>query len=165
MKFARVLSTAVALWTLFLPVGAAFAQEAEKGNAIEMPRAVRSVAEKTLEAIRNKNAGFLSRLVDPAGIVIGVDSSIMSAKQFKKELAEKRGVYCVIFGDSCSKHSTSLRQLLVNQLVTLRMLGVEGAPKTVAIEIAKLENHNEVLFTLYFRQVGEGWTLQNIEYY
>lgn len=84
-------------------VPALSAQDAGQDNPSTTPNAVHSLAEKTLDAIRNKDADFLSTVADRAVLYIGSDAPEMSAARFGKEISEKRGVYCVIFDSSCVK--------------------------------------------------------------
>jgi hypothetical protein len=132
---------------------------------------VQRLAEMTVNAMRNGNAGFLAKLVDPSGIVVGVDMPRMSAKRFRRELIAKRGVYCVIFDRTClqpelrkSPTTFSLREALVEQPVRIQLGSVQDAPEIATAEV-KRANTQETLFTLYFRHVEHHWTLQNIEYW
>jgi hypothetical protein len=132
---------------------------------------VQSVAEKALDAIRDNDATFLSRLADPGGVYVGTDAQRMSALRFGRELLEKRGVYCVIFDASCLKGQSvdsrtrySLRQILIQQQVTMNVTRVGGAPEVRAAVVKKVKGSNEILFTLVFRHVEGNWKLQQIEY-
>jgi hypothetical protein len=146
-------------------------QEPDRVNQKAIPTEVQSVAEKALDAMRNKDAEFLSRLADRAGVYIGTDGPKMSASRFGRELLEKRGVYCVILDSSClkgngekSETQYSLRQILIQQPVTVNIASVEGAPEVRAAVVKKARSPNEILFTLVFRHVEGNWKLQQIEY-
>ncbi len=166
------LSIAVGFWMLCWPVQGSWAQEVAKDAPTSMSTVVLSLAQKTLGAIRGKDAALLSELADRRGVYIGTDVEKMSAARFGKELSEHRGVYCVIFENSCRKDKSenlqlrpSLRDALMHQEVTMNISSVEGAPgvKAVAVETAK--NPDEIVFTLMFRHVrGDEWVLQQIEY-
>lgn len=104
MKFATSSLYIFALWIVPWSASASSAQEPEKQGGTTTPNAVVSLAERTIDAVRNKNTGFLSTLVDPTGISIGLDTPKVSAARFRKELSEKRGVNCVIF-DSCASNN------------------------------------------------------------
>jgi hypothetical protein len=117
---------------------------------------------------------LLVKIVDPAGIVIGVDAPPMRAAQFRKELTEKRGVFCVLFDAlSCSQGgfvrspgSSSLHQLVSGWKVTTQtvMQGAWKGSEIATTTVRKSGNPNEILFTLYFRHVNNRWALANIEY-
>jgi len=161
----------IVLWMFFWPTAASMSQETcrEKKTA---PDDVLSLAEKTLDAIRNNDVGFVATLPDPTGIYVGFDASKMTATQFRKELAAKNGVYCVIFDSSCAKEfqgsprPSSLRQMLIAQPVTTTMVmqDAQGVSQVVSVTVRKAANPHEDLFTLYFRQVGKHWRLQHIDY-
>jgi len=118
---------AIVLWTLLWGQRPSIFAETPAAQH----EAVRHLADKVLEAIRNKDARFLSELVDPAGIGLGFDQDPVSAAQFKKELAEKRGAFCVLFDYPCrrggvliSPTGSSLRHLLMAQPVTIRTVSL-----------------------------------------
>ena len=169
MKVVTTLSVIFALWILPSTAPPILAQDT--GAESSTKRDVLSQAQKTLDAIRNEDVGFLSTVVDPTGIVLGGDSSKMSAARFRKELSEKRGAYCVIFEVSCAKGdfqnsptASSLRRLLIAQSVTTFASPV-AYPNDMAVAVKKAQDANEVIFTLFFRHVGARWKLQQIEYF
>lgn len=138
-----------------------------------VPGRVQVLAEKTVEALRVNNASFFSTVVDPRGIVIGIDEPPMSASQFKKEIAEKQGVFCVLFdAQSCSQRdfvmakSSSSLHTLVGQETTVQTTnqGIRNGSQIVSAEVKRRSDSSEVLFTLYFRGVNGRWVLANIDY-
>ena len=150
----------------------AFAQGAAP-HGVNRGNEVRLVAERTIEAIRNKDTSFLSQLVDPKGIGLGFDQDAISAAQFKKELAEKRGAFCVLFDYPCkgggvvaSPTGSSLRHLVIGQALSIQTVTqtTENKSEIVSAAVKKADNPNETLFTLYFRHVGNNWRLAQIEY-
>jgi hypothetical protein len=147
------------------------AQPAHKDNPRTDRHTLESVTKSTLDAMRNNDVKLLSRVVDPAGLYIGIDASKMSAPQFRRDLSEKRGVYCLILDSSCLKNNGpkperqySLRQVLIRQPVTVNIDGIEGAGEMKAAVVKNANNHHEILFTLMFRRVDHEWKLQQIEY-
>lgn len=131
---------------------------------------VRVVAESVLSAIQKNDAKFLSKVADPKGITLGFDSDPLSADQFRRELSEKRGAYCVIFDISClrehkSPTAFSLRQALANNKITLSVSGVEGQQDERVVEVKSSTNPNEVFFVLFLRHANGEWVLQQIEYF
>ncbi len=172
MRRAVSLPCAIALCvSIWLP--AALLAQDQRNERSAAPDVVLSLAEKTLDAIRNNNAGFLARLADQAGIYLGFDAPKMSASRFRKELAEKRGVYCVIFDSSCvsgdfqnSQTASSLREILIAQpVITIAaMQDPQGASQVVSVSVKKATDPHADLFTLYFRRNGGRWRLQQIEY-
>jgi hypothetical protein len=117
------------------------------------------------------NPDFLAKVVDPNGITVGVDAPKMSARQFKNELTEKRGVYCVIFDASCihkdSNNSTtfSLRGVLARHRVKMSLSSIEGAPQAVAVAVETERKPKEKLFTLIYSFANSRYVLQQIEYW
>ena len=171
MKAATLTLRVVALCLVLGSAAESSAQTSEQPSTSETGNSVASMAEKTLNAIRSRDTGFVSRLVDPSGIGLGVDTPNLSAPQFKKELREKRGAYCVIFADCHSKNrdqshkDSSLRGLLMSGLVSMTVHGVEGAPQETAVDVRESRNPNHVLFTLFYRRIGNRWALRQIEYF
>jgi hypothetical protein len=133
------------------------------------PDPVLSIAEKTLDAIRHKDTGFLARMAEPTGVFIGVDAPRMSAARFRKDLAEKRGVYCVIFDASClankNEASKSLRETLEQAPVTMSFSKIGAASQDRAVLIKKAGSPGENLFTLIFRCGKHNCMLEQIEYW
>jgi hypothetical protein len=135
---------------------------------------VNTLASKTVRALEANDAPFLSRIVDPRGIVIGVDEPPMSAIQFRKELRMRRGVYCVLFDDPACKStdfagsssSSSLQHLVRVHQVTIQVVKERGDTKSVVSAVVKnAGNPSEILFTFYFRRTKKDcWVLANIEY-
>jgi hypothetical protein len=133
-----------------------------------------ALASKTVRALKANDAALLSRIVDPRGIVIGVDQPPMSAIQFRKELRMRRGVYCVLFDDPACKStdfagsssSSSLQHLIRVHQVTIQVVNERGDTASVVSAVVKnADNPSEILFTLYFRRTGKDcWVLANIEY-
>src|SRR5579872_395177 len=127
------------------------AQESPKSNSTKNHLfTAQAIAEQTLDAMRDSDVGFLSNLADPTGLYIGIDVSKMTASQFRKELSEKRGVYCVILDSSCIRNNGnntqySLRQVLIRQPVTVTIGGVQGAPEMKAAAVKDAKNPNEIL--------------------
>src|ERR1700675_3870537 len=147
------------------------AQEHSKNDRKAILNEVQSAAKKALDAMRNKDVGFLSALADRAGVYIGTDAPKISASRFARELLEKRGIYCVILDSSClkdngdkSKTMYSLREILVQQPVTIDIARAEGSPGVANAVVKKERSPNEDLFTLVFRDVEGNWKLQQIEY-
>jgi len=124
------------------------------------------LAQKTVDAIRNKDAALLIASADPAGVCIGFDCTRMSVARFKRQLAEKRGVYCTIFDAACLqiKGGSSLRDVLGSRPVTLSISKIEDAPQEVAVAVRNSGRPSQELFVLIYRRVNGRWALQQIEY-
>jgi hypothetical protein len=146
------------------------AQGARTHGADEMQ--VKLIGAKVVDAIKNRDTNLLSSVVDPNGIYLGSDSAKISAAQFRKELSEQRGAYCVIFDVSCEKGGFqkspmgfSLRDALMREPVTLSASDATAHPQDMAVEVERAQHTDEVPFTLFFRRVGNSWKLQQIEYF
>lgn len=129
-----------------------------------------SLAERTVNAIRDKDAPFLSANVDDNGVFVGTDSNRMSAAEFRRQLDQRNGVYCVIFDASCLSHGSggrgqSLRGLVVgSQKALLDVRDVNGAARTKAVTVRKDRDSPKILFRLIYRYNGKTWKLQQFEY-
>ena len=86
-----------------LAVATLSAQKPGKEKPRPAQNAGYSLAKKTIDAARNKDPWFVSKVADDTGIVMGWDTPVVSAARVRKEPASKRGVYCVIFDPPCPK--------------------------------------------------------------
>lgn len=132
-------------------------------------RDLSSLAERTVRAIRNKDVAFLSANIDARGVFVGTDSNLISAVDFRKQLAQKDGVYCVILDPKCLPHTAgpaaqSLRDLLAGQEVSLELHEVKQSSQTKAVTVRKSAGSPDVLFTLIYHYSGRVWRLQQFEY-
>ena len=157
----------VALFASLTHFSALFAQTHNEEAAT--PEDVLPLAGRTLDAIRHRDVDSLAKLADPEGVFIGVDVPRISATQFKKELFEKRGSFCVIFDAAClpnkGANSKSLREILVQQPITMSASKIGGLSQECAVVIRKEGGPGETLFTLIFRKVKGVWRMQQIEYW
>jgi len=162
-----LLSVLLAVWTY----GGSLVAQGTSKETCGTAKDVTSLAEKTLDGIRDKDITLLGAIADPAGIYIGIDSPLMSTAQFKKELAHKTGVYCTIF-ESCAQDglkkspaAPSLREQLMAQPTAISVSRVEGLPRLRDVVVERRTNPNEIVFTLVFQCARNHWTLVQIEYY
>jgi hypothetical protein len=123
------------------------------------------MAQKVVDALEHQDYGYLSKIVDPEGITLGIDSDPISAAQFRKELREKTNSYCVLFQDVVCPNidGASLQQELetVHHL-KFRMSHLED--NSLEVGIVGSDDSDEELFTLYFTYRSGNWTLQSIDY-
>jgi len=165
------LSSVLAVWLLVSAAPTLSAQGPPKEGSSTAHEIVLSLGARILDDIRTKNAASVSKLADPQGVYVGYDTLPISATQFRNELAEKRGVYCIIFGGCPERNGknprtdSSLRGLLIAQPVTMTVQDVQTSPLEAALVVKRSGAHGEILFTLFFRRLEDHWVLQHIEYY
>lgn len=130
--------------------------------------ALLTLAENTVHAIREKDMAFISANIDEKGVSVGIDSDRMSAAEFRRQLAKKAGVYCVIFDPTCLPHgdgssAKSLRDLVLGKEVSIDLHEVKDEPKVQTVDV-RSHASSDVLFTLIYRYTGKVWKLQQVEY-
>lgn len=161
----RALSPILAL-LLVLVAPNAGPQVPQVNQGGQAPAGLVATADSTLDAIRQRNVRFLSGVVDPMGIVLGIDADRIGRELFRQQLANRRGAYCVIFDASCvsGRADSSLRDVLCARPVALIVRGVDGA-QPVTVAVVRSEDREDEVFSLVFRKLESRWVLSGIEYY
>jgi hypothetical protein len=142
-------------------------QEASEGERSLDP--VLALGGKTLDAIRKKNTDFLSTVIDPDGLFVGIDTPKISAARFKRDLSQKRGVYCLIFDASClekkegTAQASSLRDIILHPVV-ISISQIAGTQEK-AVAVKDKASPNSILLTFMFRWEKDAWVLRQIEYW
>ena len=101
------------------------------------------VGMSVVDALKNRDVVMLMGLITEAGITVGTDGSTIPVATFKRELQQKRGVYCVLMDGACIKgagkntEDGSLRGLILRGPVKLDVHSVGGAPKIVEVVVRK----------------------------
>ncbi len=131
-------------------------------------KALLTLAQKTVYAIRDKDTAFISANIDEKGVFVGIDSDRMSAAEFRRQLSAKTGVYCVIFDPACLPQNNgsaakSLRDLVLGKEVSMALHQIKDEPGFEAVDV-KSETSSSPLFTLMYRYTGKAWKLEQIEY-
>lgn len=163
MKYLRLVLATVLLLCGFISV---LAQDV-KGLA---PSAPEQVGASIAEALKNRDVAALTGLIAQAGITVGTDGPTILPAVFKRQLQQKRGVYCVLMDGSCIKDAgknrqdDSLRGLILRQPIKLDVHSVGGAPTVVEVVVRKEANPHEVLFNLFLKNDRGIWKLESIEY-
>jgi hypothetical protein len=135
-----------------------------------VPSTPEQVGASFVEALKDRNVAMLLEMVTKAGITLGTDGPTIPAAAFKKELQQKRGVYCILMDGACIKGvdknaaDDSLRELIIRQPVKLDVHSVEGAPTVVEVVVRKEVSSREVLFSLFLKKDHGSWKLESIEY-
>jgi len=123
-----------------------------------------------VEALRSRDVAALMGFVTTSGITVGADGPTIPLASFKRQLQQKREVYCILMDGSCIKDTgknsedNSLRGLILRQPVKLDIHSVEGASKVVEVVVRKESNPHEVLFNLFLKNDRGSWKLESIEY-
>jgi hypothetical protein len=63
--------------------------------------ALHTIGRKTILAIANGDAAYISSITDPHGIYVGYDGVKHSAESFRDDLAKHIGLYCELFDKGC----------------------------------------------------------------
>jgi hypothetical protein len=128
------------------------------------------VGASIVEALKNRDVATLIGFVMEAGITVGTDGPTIPTASFKRQLQQKRGVYCILMDGSCIKgagknsEDDSLRGLILRQPVKLDIHSVGGASQVVELVVRKESNPHEVLFNLFLKNDHGSWKLESIEY-
>jgi hypothetical protein len=164
MKYFR---SALSSWLLLCSITSSLVSQGSKPHK---PTAPEQVGSSIVEALKNRDIATLIALIPLSGITVGTDGPTISLASFKRQLQQRRGVYCVLMDSSCirdagkSEKDDSLRGLILRQPVRLDTHSVGGAPKVVEVVVRKETGPRDVLFNLFLKNDRGNWKLEGIEY-
>jgi len=130
----------------------------------------KEIGSQIVEAIKNRDTLVLSNAVSDAGITIGIDGPVISAKDFKSSLEQKRGIYCAIFDGLCASRpdksgkDNSLRAIVLRGPIKIEVNRVGGLTKQFEVKVLNDTVFDGELCSLFFDEENGIWKLVSFDY-